>query len=288
MQHRVPFLGVDFDPLTAEHAAHEMARRARLMGPFAYVATTDVDHLVRLEKQPHLRPLYSAAWMTLCDSRMIELFAEAAYITLPAAPGADVVDSLFRKHIRPDDPVVVIGGTAEIATRLRDKFRLANLRWFDAPQDLASNADARAACVAFMRKNPAAFVFIAVSSPQQEMIAREAAAAGDCQGVAICCGAALEALTGVCSRTPHWMRALRLEWLYRLNRTPGRLFKRYFVDGPRIFMMWHRWRTEPSKPFIPANDVAELPVATGGNDGRAEAGGVVLGSDDRGRVSPAA
>jgi N-acetylglucosaminyldiphosphoundecaprenol N-acetyl-beta-D-mannosaminyltransferase len=288
MHNRMPFLGIDFDPLTAEEAARAMANRASLMGPFAYVATPNVDHLVRLEKHPHLRPLYSSAWLTLCDSRVIELFAEASYLTLPAAPGADVVEILFREHIRPDQTILVIGGTAEIATSLRKKFRLNDLRWFDAPPDLADSAEARAACVAFIRKNPAAYVFLAVGSPQQELIAREAAASGDCHGIAICCGAALEFLTGVCPRAPEWMRKRRLEWLYRFNQQPERLFRRYFIDGPRIFMMWHRWRSEPAMTFIPANDVAEVPVATGGQDGRAEAGGVVLGSGDRRRVSPAA
>lgn len=43
-------------------------------------------------------------------------------------------------------------------------------------------------------------------------------------------GAFLEFLSGSTRRAPRWMRALRLEWLFRLSREPRRLLKRYSVD----------------------------------------------------------
>lgn len=256
MAFRLPFLGLDFDPLTADEAARAMAQRARKFGPFAYVATPNVDHMVRLDREPRLRGVYDSAWLTLCDSRILELLAEASYLDLPAAPGADIVEILFRDHIRSQDRIVVIGGTAEMAHTLRDKYRLADLRWFDAPAGLRDDAAARAACVRFIRDNPAAFVFLAVGSPQQELIAQEARASGACSGVAICCGAALEFLTGHVKRAPDWMRARRLEWLYRLASQPARLGKRYLIDGPKIFWLWCRWRNEPAEASVHAGGMA--------------------------------
>lgn len=256
MAFRLPFLGLDFDPLTAEEAARAMAQRARKFGPFAYVATPNVDHMVRLDREPRLRHVYDSAWLTLCDSRILELFAEASYLDLPAAPGADIVEILFRDHIRPADRIVVIGGTRDMAETLRAKYHLADLRWFDAPAGLRNDADARAACVRFIRDNPSAFVFLAVGSPQQEMIAQEARASGACSGVAICCGAALEFLTGHVKRAPEWMRARRLEWLYRLISQPGRLAHRYLIDGPKIFWLWCRWRNEPAEASVHVGGMA--------------------------------
>lgn len=243
MMPRICFLDVEFDPHNAESASAAIARRAKGMGPFAYVATPNVDHMVRLDKQPDLMPLYDDAWMTLCDSRIIEAFANASYIDLPATPGADVVEELFRRHIGCDDRVLVIGGNDAMAATLRKKYGLKDLRWFDAPMGLSDDAEGRAACVRFIRENPAAYVFIAVGSPQQEMIAHDARQAGDCSGVAICCGASLEFITGVTMRAPRWLRENRLEWLFRLCLEPTRMWKRYLIDAPRIFMIWHRWRT---------------------------------------------
>ena len=259
MPPRCYFLDVGFDPLNTADAATSIAVRARKLGPFAYVATPNVDHIVRLDKQPSLAPLYDDAWLTLCDSRVLEVFAMASYIDLPAAPGADIVEILFREHIRPTETVTVIGGTQAMADALRRQFGLEDLRWFDAPQGLRDSAEARAACVDFIRANPAPFVFLAVGSPQQEMIAREARLAGVCTGVALCCGAALEFLTGHTKRAPEWMRRARLEWLHRLASSPARMSKRYLVDGPRIFGIWHRWRTEGLGASAAANDMAVSP-----------------------------
>ncbi len=243
MKPRTPFLDIEFDALTVDEASAAIAHRARSLGPFAYVATPNVDHVVRLEKQPALGSLYDNAWMNLCDSRILQAFADASYIDLPATPGADVVEDLFRKYIAPTDTVLVIGGTDAMSAALRERFGLKDLRWFDAPPGLREDAAARAACVRFIRENRAAYVFLAVGSPQQEQIAYEARQAGDCSGIAICCGASLEFLTGITMRAPLWMRTRRLEWLFRLGMEPSRMWKRYLVDAPRIFGIWHRWQT---------------------------------------------
>ena len=287
MQPRLPFLGLMFDPLNVDEAAAAVAWRARRLAPFAYVTTPNVDHMVRLESEPRLRACYQGAWLNVCDSRILEAFAEASFLNLPAAPGSDVVERLFSQHIQPDERVVVIGGTQAVVDALRARYGLRDLRWFDAPMGLRDDPAARARCISFLRENAAPFVFLAVGSPQQEMIAFEAMMSGQCTGVAVCCGAALEFLSGHSTRAPEWMRTRRLEWLHRLSSEPGRLWRRYLVDGPRIFMMWHRWRTEPFGALTPANDVA-VSAPLGARDERAGAALPLLGSGDRRDIPPAA
>ena len=185
---RIEFMGLTFDPLDTEGAVVELVRRADRGCDFTYLVTPNVDHMVRLDAEPDLRPLYTDAGMLVCDSRILELFAKFESKELPAAPGADIVEALIRDHER--------------------------------------------------------FAFLCVGSPQQEMVAREALRLGRGKGVALCCGASLEFLAGRVERAPLWMRNARLEWLHRLLSEPKRMWKRYLVDGPRIFAIWRKHKSE--------------------------------------------
>jgi exopolysaccharide biosynthesis WecB/TagA/CpsF family protein len=242
---RIPFLGLDFDPLDVSASAAAIAARARRQSSLAYVVTPNVDHLVRLDREQTLRDIYRGAWLNLCDSRILESLASASGLGLPVAPGADIVEALFHDHVGSEDPIVIIGGSLDMVRDLRARFHLQDVRWFDAAPGLRSSPAARAACVDFIRTNPAMYVFIAVGSPQQEMIAHEAARLGGASGVAICCGASLDFLSGRKARAPQWMRRARLEWLHRLGAEPSRMWRRYLVDGPRIVGLWGRWRLDP-------------------------------------------
>ena len=96
-------------------------------------------------------------------------------------------------------------------------------------------------------RSRARFTFLAVGSPQQELLAhrvalRAGAGRDDAGGCALCIGAALRFVVGEEKRAPVIMQKLGLEWSYRLGQDPVRLWRRYLVDGPKIFAMVWRWR----------------------------------------------
>jgi len=102
--------------------------------------------------------------------------------------------------------------------------------------------DARAAVADFVIASEPDVVLFAVGAPQSELLCAEIAARGGARGVALCIGASLEFLTGAKRRAPRWMQRAGLEWLFRLLSEPRRLWRRYLVEGPRIFAIWWRWR----------------------------------------------
>jgi UDP-N-acetyl-D-mannosaminuronic acid transferase (WecB/TagA/CpsF family) len=66
----MPFLGLDFAAEGID--AVEAWMRARPAGaPFGYVATPNADHLVRLDAEPGLLPLYRGAALLTLDSRVV-------------------------------------------------------------------------------------------------------------------------------------------------------------------------------------------------------------------------
>lgn len=236
------FLGLRFEPMPTEGAVSHIAAIADSKAPFGYVVTPNVDHMIRLDAEPSLKPLYSGASILVNDSRILELLAERDGLHLPASPGADIVEALFEQVIAPDEPVVIIGSSAEDIAALKARFGLTNVHWHDAPMGLRHKPDAIAEAAAFMANHPARFHFLCVGSPQQEIVALAAKQRGDVSGVGLCCGASLDFLSGRTARAPKWMREARLEWLHRMLSEPKRLAKRYLVDGPKIFSMWRRWR----------------------------------------------
>lgn len=237
----VEFLGVTFTPMPADTLQARVAEAGGDGAPFRYLVTPNVDHLVRLAGDPTLQPLYDGAWANVCDSRVVEVLARMSGITLPAAPGSDLAAALFAAEIRADEPIVVIGATSDVVQAVQARYGLTDLRWHEPPMGLRRNREAIAEAAAFAAQARARFTFICVGSPQQELVAQAIAARGDAIGIGLCLGASLDFLAGKTQRAPVWMQRARLEWLHRLASEPQRLWKRYLVEGPRIFALWRAW-----------------------------------------------
>jgi exopolysaccharide biosynthesis WecB/TagA/CpsF family protein len=240
----VDFLGLPFEAFTAAKLADLLNRLARADRRFVYVVTPNVDHMVRLDADPSLRPLYDGAEFIVNDSRILEWLARREGLELTASPGADVVQIILETHIDRGEPLTVIGGTGDVIAAVCARFGLVDVRWFDAPMGLRNKPEAIAACAEFVARNPSRFVFLCVGSPQQEMVAAAIAARTDTAGIGLCCGASLDFLGGKAARAPLWMRRARLEWLHRLISEPGRLAKRYLVQGPKILAIAARHRRD--------------------------------------------
>lgn len=255
---RKSLLGLEFDAIGPIEAALRIAMRARELAPFAYVATANVDRIACVDQNRELRSLHDAAWLNLCGSRTLEIVAEFSRIHMPAAPAADIANILLRDHIRRDDAVTIVGGSQLMVDTLRDRFGLTAISWFDAQFWLEDDATIRAQCADFIRNNPAPFVFLAIDSPQQEMIAREVMASGGVTGVALCCGASLDVLASEAKPAPEWMRANGLQWLHRLREDPA-MIRRYLVDGLRIVDVWRRWGMFSHRAALAPEGVAMSP-----------------------------
>lgn len=235
------FLGTQFLPLTAD----ETFLRALAITnahSFRYIVTPNVDHIVRLSREPDVfKPLYRAAWLSVCDSRILELLARFAGIPLHAVPGSDLTRRIIEDVAGSDTPVTVIAGNESVAKTVAEKYGLTHMAVHVPPMGLRHKPDAVAACAEFIAAHKARYHFICVGSPQQEMIAKAALERGDCTGLGLCVGASLDFLAGLQTRAPLWTQQARLEWLYRLYKEPKRMWRRYLLDGPSVFIIYSKW-----------------------------------------------
>lgn len=252
----VNFLDVDFSGLDLEQALDRIAVRASLDLPFAYVATPNVDHVVKLAREPGRRALYEAAWLTLNDSQVLRSLAARAGIDLPTATGADLAERLLERVIDRHEAVTIIGGTADDIAALKRRYGLTDVRWHAPPMALKTNPEAIVAAAEFAAVQGARFTFICVGAPQQEMVAYAMRQCGVATGVGLCVGAAVDFLSGRARRAPQWMRALGCEWLYRLVSEPARMWRRYLVDGPAVFALFADYQSKTSADLCRASMAA--------------------------------
>jgi len=157
--------------------------------------------------------------------------------------GSDLTASLFGRIIAPEDPVTVLGGSAETAVALRARYGLTRLVHHDPPMGFDSDPAALEAAISFLEDHPARFSFLAVGSPRQEVVAEALVRRGKATGVGLCIGASLRFLTGAERRAPRAVQGAGLEWAWRLLQDPRRLARRYLLDSPRIVRrLWREAR----------------------------------------------
>jgi exopolysaccharide biosynthesis WecB/TagA/CpsF family protein len=211
---------------------------------FGYIVTPNVDHVIRHYQDSHFRSLYAQAAYVLLDSRFLaHTVGLVKRQILRVCLGSDLTTAVLTSVIKSSDVAVLVGGSADQARILRERYGLDALHHIEPPMNLIRNPAAIAECVQQIEAiGHFRFCFLAVGSPQQEIIAQKLKERGKVKGLALCIGAAIDFLTDIQTRAPVWMQEAGLEWLYRLSMNPRRMWKRYLVRGPRIFLLL--WRIE--------------------------------------------
>src|SRR5579871_2848135 len=126
-------LGMEFAALSVDEAARAIAERPAT-APFDYVVTPNVDHLVRvMGERRDLLPVYRAAWLRLCDSRVLRFLARRHGIKLEVVTGSDLVAHLFDHFIRPNDAVTIIGCEPLAVRSLSDAYGLMRVSHYVPP-----------------------------------------------------------------------------------------------------------------------------------------------------------
>lgn len=230
---RTEFLGLPFTSLTMADAVIALRRVSRAP-KWHYVVTPNAAHLARLSRwEPALLRIYANASFCFLDSRVIWLVARAIGLRPPpVVTGSDLVEHLFRRVMTAATPICVVGGDAAAMAKLRAEFSCGILSHLNPPAGFWRNEAELERIVAFVVASAADYTFLAVGSPQQELLAARIAASGRARGVGICAGASIDFLTGVQRRAPRFMQWMALEWAYRLCSDPRRLARRYLVESP--------------------------------------------------------
>jgi N-acetylglucosaminyldiphosphoundecaprenol N-acetyl-beta-D-mannosaminyltransferase len=251
---RVPhkeFMGIPFCLLN-------LAQTARLIidtcgGPFAYVVTPNAHHVVMIHDQPaKLFPLYCNAWLSLCDSQIVRALAALQGLSLPLVTGSDLVVALLDEQnaALPGSKrrrFLVVGPDQTAERMLRARYQRATIEVLSAPPRLLERPELQRQVAQACAERQWDILLLCVGCPTQELIASVIAKEGRESGVALCVGAAIDFVVGRARRAPRQLQKLGLEWAYRLAHEPGRLWRRYLVESPKIVRIFLATRGSASR-----------------------------------------
>ena len=240
----ITVFGMRFSTLDTEQALKAIVGRDP-RAPFSYVVTPNAVHVVHYERKD---PLFVAgvdgAWLRLNDSRVVKRLAKMVMgVSLKLAPGSDLTALMLNGAIEPDDAVTLIGGTAEMERRLRERFGLRSLQRHEPPHHFIADPAMVERCVDFVVDHPARYVFLACGAPQSEVLGRRIVDRGGAVGTGLCIGASLLFVTGLDQRAPVFVQRAGLEWLHRLVREPRRMGRRLLNSQlPLLPLVYRQWR----------------------------------------------
>jgi exopolysaccharide biosynthesis WecB/TagA/CpsF family protein len=195
------------------------------------IATLNLDHVVKLRRDPAFRDAYVRHSHVTADGRPIVWLSQLSGRGMALVTGSDLVDPLAGLCAESGTPLALIGSTdnvLEAAARglaarhpgLLVATRIAPPMGFDP-----KSAEAEA-LIARIGASGAGLCLLALGAPKQEILAARIADALPGMGV-VSVGAGLDFLAGTQVRAPRLMRALAAKWLWRLMHDPKRLAGRY-------------------------------------------------------------
>lgn len=235
------FLGLSFSLLSPPQVIRLIIDGCR--GPYRYVVTPNAYHVVAVHDNPDvLLPVYRGAWLSLCDSQILRALAKLDGQSLPLITGSDLTATLLSGlnfRARTDAPkLLVVGPDPSIAGSLRQAYPNLAINVLSAPAGLARSADLRRAVARSCMAEHWDILLLCMGCPAQELIASQVGELGRKSGTALCVGAAIDFIAGTRPRSPIWVQKFGLEWAYRLVREPGRLWRRYLIESPKIFRIY--------------------------------------------------
>lgn len=200
------------------------------------LATLNMDHVVKLERDTVFRDAYLAHSHVVADGnpivwlcRMANYRASGAEVEL--LPGSELVAPLMDLARQHDVPVALVGSTPETLALAATRFEAAHpgvriVAQISPAFPFDPRGPSADAVIDDLRTTGARMVFLALGAPKQEVFAARAAARlPECGFASV--GAGIDFVAGSQTRAPVWVRRIAMEWAWRMGLNPRRLGRRY-------------------------------------------------------------
>ncbi len=205
-------------------------------GRGGWVVTPNLDHLLRSTRDSEFRELYTEATLRVVDGQILVWALALQRTPVPErVAGSDLISKLSAGAAARGRSVFLLGGNPGTAKKAAEVLRARHPGLIVAgtdcpPMGFDKDALAMARLSRKIHHAEPDIVFVALGSPKQELVIRHLRHDRP-EAWWLGVGISFSFLCGEVQRAPLWMQRCGLEWLHRVWQEPGRLFKRYFVEG---------------------------------------------------------
>ncbi|MGB3402945.1 MAG: WecB/TagA/CpsF family glycosyltransferase [Microcoleaceae cyanobacterium] len=235
----VRILNVSIDNLSTE----ELLKQLGVYG--GVVFTPNVDHLMKLQKDPEFYQVYQTCNYRVCDSQV--LYYASRWLGQPIREkisGSDLFPAFYQyyKHC-PDTKIFLLGAGAGIAERAKQRInqfvgREMIVDCYSPPFGFEKDPLECRYIIDRVNQSGATVLAVGLGAPKQEKWIAQYRYQLHKIKIFLAIGATIDFEAGEKPRSPQWVSEVGMEWLYRLVTEPKRLWKRYLVeDLPFLWLL---------------------------------------------------
>lgn len=240
------FLNIRIDNITMEEAVDRIDRMVQT-GTNQYVVTPNVDHIVKLEKDALFREIYAHASLVLTDGQPLIWISRLMKIPIvEKVSGSDLFPKVCERAAMKGYPVFLLGAAEGVAARAAENLRkkypgLKIAGTYSPPVGFEKNVEELERITDMIRVAAPQILALGLGTPKQEKFFYQNKEKLQVP-VTLHIGGSIDFEAGNIKRAPAWMSKMGLEWLYRLLKEPGRMWKRYLVEDMAILKIWWKYR----------------------------------------------
>lgn len=233
----INFLNISIHNLTLQ----ELLQRLTEYG--GIVVTPNVDHLIKLQKDPEMLEAYQASTYRVCDSKIVQYASK--FLGTPIKEkisGSDLLPAFYQYNKDNENiKIFMLGASEGVAQKAREAINQKVNREIvvDAYSPSFGFEQKEEECqqiIDRINQSGATVLAIGVGAPKQEKWIMKYKHQLPNIKIFLAIGATIDFEAGCKPRSPKWMSEVGLEWLYRLLSEPKRLWKRYLVED--VYFFW--------------------------------------------------
>ncbi len=235
---QVQILNVSIDNVSKEELLQKIGSQGGV------VFTPNVDHLMKLQNDGEFNRIYHSSTYRVCDSKI--LMYASKFLGQPIQEkisGSDLFPEFYQYYSQSEDIKIFLLGAGEgVAKKAQETInqkvgREIIVDSYSPSFGFEKDAEECEQIIRRINDSGATVLAVGVGSPKQEIwIAKYKAFLKNIK-IFLAIGATIDFEAGEKSRSPKWMSELGLEWLYRLQTEPNRLWKRYLVEDLPFFWL---------------------------------------------------